>query len=106
FYGFTKYIGEFITKFYAENYQIKSIVLRLIAVVPEPPLSSWAEAASPEIRTSAGDVAQAFKAAVEKDIGFIFDIFHITGSHPENPWSYEKAKKTLGYMPQGNDQSF
>lgn len=102
FYGFTKYIGEFITKFYAENYQIKSVVLRLIAVVPEPPLFSWAKTESPEIQTNARDVAQAFKAAVEKDMESLFDIFHITGGHPENPWSYEKAKKLLGYTPQWN----
>lgn len=99
FYGLTKYFGEFITKSYAENYQMKSVVLRLIAVVPEPPLSSWAGSASQEIQTSAHDVAWAFKLVVEKELKSSFDIFHITGGHPENPWSYEKAKKVLGYIP-------
>ncbi|MFH1192805.1 MAG: NAD(P)-dependent oxidoreductase [Candidatus Jorgensenbacteria bacterium] len=99
FYGFTKYCGEFITKFYAENYQMKSVTLRLIAVVPEPPLSSWAGSAPQEIQTSARDVAWAFKLVVEKELEPFFDIFHVTGGHPKNPWSYEKIKRVLGYTP-------
>jgi nucleoside-diphosphate-sugar epimerase len=99
FYGFTKYLGETIIKFYAENRGMKSVVLRLMAVVPEPPLSSWAEKSDPEIQTSALDVSRAFKIVLEKDLESGFDIFHVTGGHPKNPWSCDKAKRLLGFAP-------
>jgi nucleoside-diphosphate-sugar epimerase len=61
FYGFTKYLGELIIKFYAEKYGIKSVVLRLISVDPEKGLKGWVESVEPRFRTPSRDVAQAFK---------------------------------------------
>jgi UDP-glucose 4-epimerase len=97
FYGFTKYLGEEITKFYAENCKIKAIVLRLIAVVPEKPLTSWASAVNPIIQTSARDVAEAFRLSLDKNLESNYEVFHITGR--QSPWSYKKAKDFLGYEP-------
>jgi nucleoside-diphosphate-sugar epimerase len=99
FYGLTKYLAEIIVKFYAENYKMKSIILRLISVYPEKGSVGWVKSVEPYLKTSARDVAQAFQLAVEKDLDLLNEVFHISGGHPQNPWSNEKAEKLLGYHP-------
>ena len=99
FYGLTKHLGELMVKFYAEKHKIKSVVLRLVAVVAENEDPAWLSRVSPIYRTSARDVAQAFQLALEKDLNSYCEIFHISGGNPKRRWGHEKAKRVLGYEP-------
>jgi hypothetical protein len=37
--------------------------------------------------------------ALEKDLDSMYEVFNISGGHPQNPWSNKKAEKLLGYEP-------
>lgn len=100
YHGFSKYLGELITKFYAEHYNIPSVVLRLTIVAPEhEKLQKRLKESDFKYLTSAKDVSQAVKLALIKDLPLNYEVFHIIGNHPQRSWMNQKAKKLLGYKP-------
>jgi nucleoside-diphosphate-sugar epimerase len=101
FYGFTKHVAEIIVKQCAEQHGLRSVTLRLVAVVPDdrdlPEDLRWM--LNPIIRTSGRDVAQAFQLALETPLDAPYEVFHISSGHPNRYWPHDKATRVLGYQP-------
>lgn len=99
FYGFTKFLGEEIVKYYALSGRLKVIVLRPMAIVEEGDDAAWLEKTAPNFRVSARDAAQACRLAIEEDVGTPYEVFHVCGNHPKREWCDEKARRILHYKP-------
>lgn len=101
-YGLTKYLGEEVCRYFAQQHHLSVIILRLSGVTtPE----DWERARQhrhwrwEEGRTSTADVGRAFRLALEKE-GLDYDLFHIASAHPQCPWDISHARAVLGYDPQ------
>lgn len=92
-YGFTKYLGEEVCRYFAKAHGLSCVVLRLTGVTrPE----DWSRAGGGS--TSTTDVARAFRMALEKD-GISFEILHICGDNVGRPTEIGKARRVLGFWP-------
>jgi nucleoside-diphosphate-sugar epimerase len=96
-YGFTKWLGEEVCRNACRRWAMNVNVLRLCFPTPKETWLEQTQAGTPNIATTAEDVANAILAALEYRGGF--QTFMISGDYEQKIMNMSKAKRLLGWEP-------
>jgi uronate dehydrogenase len=101
-YGVGKAFGEALGCFYADEYNLSIICLRIGSFKAEPQFSSVNER-SAKIWCSPRDLAQLVSKCLEQDhLGF--QIFHAVSNNQEGYLDFSNAQRLVGYQPQDDSR--
>ncbi|MFQ5794839.1 MAG: NAD-dependent epimerase/dehydratase family protein [Candidatus Bipolaricaulia bacterium] len=101
-YGVSKCFGEALGRFYAEEYGISVICLRIGSVLRDNDPSRDERFRSTWL--SHRDLAQLVERCVEVE-GLIFEIFYGVSNNTRQFWDISHVREILGYNPQDNADS-
>jgi len=97
-YGFTKYLGEEVCRFFHRAHHLPVIVLRLCYPVSRERWHAHYDPGRVNPQTSAPDLARALIAALELE-HTNYEVIHITGDFTGRAYHHEKARRLLGWEP-------
>ncbi|MEC4982479.1 MAG: NAD(P)-dependent oxidoreductase [Oscillatoria sp. PMC 1068.18] len=101
-YGVGKSFGEALGRFYADEYNICVICLRIGAFISEPHFSDLNQRVA-KAWCSPRDLAQLVSKCLEKDdLGF--QIFNAVSNNKNGFLDFSHAKKQVGYQPKDNSR--
>ena len=106
-YGFTKYLGEEACRYFADNYGMDIVVLRLCQLRPP---KYWARDNAPEFKskresgafgmsTHVADVARAIHLSLTKSLKG-YQLIHIASDNKGRITKIDRAKELLGFTPE------
>lgn len=98
FYGFTKRLGEECCRVACRQWGMTVNALRLCLPQPEEKWYAETRSGQPTIATTAGDVARALLAALDRRFGG-FEAFMISGDYEQTSMRMSKARRLLDWEP-------
>jgi NAD+ dependent glucose-6-phosphate dehydrogenase len=98
-YGATKAFGEALGRYYADQFGLSVICLR-IGWVLEKPHNEQARM----MWLSPGDLAQLVRAALSSDVHF--GIYYAVSNNSKRRWKIDNAKQDLGYEPTDDSEFY
>jgi len=98
-YGFTKWLGELVCRFFGDNHGMTVTALRLCFPVPEDKWQQMVQKGGYTLATSAPDVADAMLRSLRRQSPGYVALF-TTGDYEERQMSQRRAWEVLGWAPQ------